>query len=426
MTYEEAIEYIHSVNWRGSKLGLDRTRELLLRMGNPEKKLSFIHIAGTNGKGSVSAMLASVLKEAGYKTGLYTSPYIVSFNERMQINSVPISNGELAELTGYISQFADIMSDPPTEFELITALAFEYFYRNNCDIVVLETGLGGELDSTNVIETPELAVITTIDYDHTRELGSTMREIASAKAGIIKKGGDVLFYGENPQAEEVIRSKCASVGASLTIPNFANLTQKHTSLYSLEFNYGEYKNVSIPLVGIYQFKNAALVLSAIEILKNKGRELSKAAVFAGMKNVKWQGRFEILLKKPLFISDGGHNPQGVLSAVESFKAHLPGKKAVFLLGMMADKDINAMLEPIIPIASSFIAVTPDNPRSMPATQLAEKLRKFGLRVAACSSVYDGVKEAISIAGNGGIVFSLGSLYLYREVLSAVRCMSCGN
>lgn len=418
MTYDEALKYIHRISWRGSKPGLDRTRELLSKIGNPEKKLKFIHIAGTNGKGSVSAMLASILKEAGYKTGLYTSPYILEFNERMQINGQPISNEELAELTGYVAAFADTMSDPPTEFEVNTVIAFEYFKRNGCDIVVLETGMGGELDSTNVIDTPELAIITTIGYDHVRELGPTMRDIASAKAGIIKQNGKVLFYGENPEAETVIREKCAQMNASLAIPDFSVINNKEVSLEKLRFDFGAYKGVSIPLVGIYQFNNAAMALSAIDIIKHN-RKISDEAIYKGLANVKWRGRFELLMRRPLFISDGGHNPEGVNSAIESFKAQLPGKKAVFLLGIMADKDVDHMIRLIAPVASEFITVTPDNPRAMAAEMLKERLLKFGKPVTACESVLAGVKTALEHAGNDGIVFSLGSLYMYREVYNAV-------
>lgn len=420
MNYNEAMEYIHKTSWLGSKPGLSRTQTLLAALGNPEKKLKFIHIAGTNGKGSTSAMMASVLKAEGYKTGLYTSPYIVTFHERMQINGMPISNEELAELTGYVAEFADEMLDPPTEFELITAVAFEYFFRNHCDVVVLETGLGGELDSTNVIERPELAIITTIDFDHMSFLGTTMQEIASAKAGIIKKESTVLFYGENPIAEEVIREKCKKENATLTIPNFNKIVKQEMNLKNLRFDYDRFKGVSIPLVGIYQYKNAALVLAALDLLTIRGRKISDRAIFEGMANVKWQGRFEILMDTPLFISDGGHNTQGVLSAVESFQAQLPNRKAVFILGIMADKDVEAMVKEIVPVASEFITVTPDNPRSMLAEQLKERLLEFGLPVTACASVLDGVQTAVHHAGENGIVFSLGSLYMYREVLASVK------
>ena len=203
MNYSEALSYIHSVCWKGSVPGLSRTRELLGKLGNPEQSLKFIHIAGTNGKGSTAAMLASILEEAGYTVGLYTSPFINRFNERMQVNHTCIGDEELAELTDYVRPYADSMADSPTEFELITAIAMEFFKRKHCDIVVLEVGMGGALDSTNVIDTPEVAVIAAMGFDHTRELGSTMTEIASAKAGIIKPHGDVVIYGQNPEAEAV-------------------------------------------------------------------------------------------------------------------------------------------------------------------------------------------------------------------------------
>ena len=202
MTYEEALSYIHSVNWQGSKLGLERTQELLERLGNPEKKLKFIHIAGTNGKGSTAAMLASIMEKAGYRVGLYTSPFIDRFNERMQVNHQQIPDQTLANLTEYIRPFADAMDDSPTEFELITALAMEYFLREKCEIVVLEVGMGGALDSTNVIESPEAAVIAAMGLDHVRELGPTMADIARAKAGIIKPGCGVVSYGGNSEADQ--------------------------------------------------------------------------------------------------------------------------------------------------------------------------------------------------------------------------------
>lgn len=422
MNYDQAIDYIHRTSWRGSKLGLERTIELLGAMGNPEKKLKFIHISGTNGKGSVSAMLASVLKTAGYKTGLYTSPYIVTFNERMQINGVPIENNELAKITSYVARFADKMNDPPTEFELITAVSFEFFYRNGCDIVVLETGMGGEFDSTNVIDTPELAVITAIDLDHVRELGPTMRDIASAKAGIIKQGGQVLFYGENSQAEEVIVKKCKKMNAQLTVADFKELNIKDISTDKLTFDYKSYKNIEIPLIGTYQFKNTAFVLSALDIIIYKGRKISEQSVKEGLFNVKWPGRFEILRHNPLIISDGGHNPQGIKSAIESFKTHFPDKKAIFVIGMMADKDIERMVELIAPVASEFIAVTPNTSRAMPADELKNRVEKFGITAYSCDTVLNGLSLAVSHAGSGGIVFNIGTLYMYNEVLSAVRSL----
>ena len=223
MTYEEALKYIHSVNWVGSKLGLERTQELLEKLGSPHKKLKFIHIAGTNGKGSTAAMLASILEKAGHRTGLYTSPFINRFNERMQVNGKQIPDGTLAELTDLIQPYADAMEDAPTEFELITALAMEYFLREKCDIVVLEVGMGGELDSTNVIGTPEAAVIAAMGLDHVKELGPAMADIARAKAGIIKSGGSVVSYGGNPEADPVFEAVCREKGAKLRQPDFSGI-----------------------------------------------------------------------------------------------------------------------------------------------------------------------------------------------------------
>ena len=214
MSIQNTLEYIHRIKWLGSRPGLSRTKELLAKIGNPEKKLKFVHVAGTNGKGSVCAFIASVLQKAGYKTGLYTSPYINVFNERMRINGENIPDADLEKLTDFIRPYADSMADPPTEFEVITAIAFEYFYENECDVVVLEVGMGGELDSTNVIDTPECAVITSIGLDHTKQLGSTLSLVASAKAGIIK-GGDVVSYESTGEAWEVIEKKCEKVGANL-------------------------------------------------------------------------------------------------------------------------------------------------------------------------------------------------------------------
>ncbi|OGO93264.1 MAG: hypothetical protein A2Y17_02775 [Clostridiales bacterium GWF2_38_85] len=420
MNYEQALKYIHGISWRGSRLGLSRTIELLEYMNNPQNKLKFIHIAGTNGKGSVSAMLASVLKEAGYKTGLYTSPYIVRFNERMQIDGVNISDDELAEITEYVSQYADKMLDPPTEFELITAVAFEYFKRNDCDIVVLETGMGGELDSTNVISTPEIAVITTIGYDHTRELGSTMELIAKAKAGIIKKNSNVVFYGENNDALKVIQKKCNARNATLKVPDFNKIKLISHTIEKLLFDFEQYKNVEISLVGEYQLKNAALVIKIVNELQNKGWKIDESAVYRGMFFAKWPARFEVLLKSPLFIFDGGHNPQGIESTIQSFQLHFPNKKAIFLIGIMADKNIENMLELIVPYAKEIITVTPDNPRSLPADKLKERIMKYDITVNDALSVADGVKNVIVNSKNDDVILAIGSLYMYREVSEAIK------
>ena len=282
MTYEEALKYIHSVNWVGSKLGLERTRELLGKLGRPHEQLKFIHIAGTNGKGSTAAMLASILERAGYRTGLYTSPFINRFNERMQVNGEQIPDAVLAELTERIQPYADAMEDAPTEFELITALAMEYFLQEKCDIVVLEAGMGGELDSTNVIGAPEAAVIAAMGLDHVKELGPAMADIARAKAGIIKAGGAVVSYGGNPEADEVFARTCRERGAVLRSPDFLQIVPGPFGLDGQRFSYGPWTDLQIPLAGRYQLNNAAVVLETVAVLRERGWAISDAAVRQGL------------------------------------------------------------------------------------------------------------------------------------------------
>ena len=415
MTYNEALTYIHSICWKGSRLGLGRTRELLQKLGNPEKQLKFVHIAGTNGKGSCAAMLSSILEAAGYRVGLYTSPFINRFNERMQINHQCIPDGELAELTAYIRPFADGMADPPTEFELITALAMVYFARHQCDIVVLEVGMGGELDSTNIIDVPEAAVIMAMGLDHVKELGPTMADIARAKAGIIKAGGRVVSYGGNPEADAVIAAACREKNASLRQPDFAAIVPGDFSLEGQSFSYKGWHDLRIPLVGAYQMKNAAVVLETVEVLRQRGWHISDEAVVQGLKNTRWPARFEVLRRDPVFIVDGGHNPHGIRATAESLQRLFPGKKFTFVTGVMADKDVESILGLIVPLADQFFTVRPDNPRAMSAEELADRIRAMGAKATPCESVADGVDRAVAVEGKDGVACALGSLYMSGDV-----------
>ena len=415
MTYNEALSYIHSVCWKGSIPGLSRTQELLKKIGNPEKSLKFIHIAGTNGKGSTAAMLSSILEAAGYRVGLYTSPFINRFNERMQVNHVCIGDEELSELTEFIRPHADSMADSPTEFELITALALEYFKRKACDIVVLEVGMGGALDSTNIIDTPEAAVLCAMGYDHTKELGETMTEIASAKAGIIKPHTQVVSYGQNEEAQAVFEKVCKETGSTLRTPDYAALTPGTFDLTGQTFSYGAWKDLWIPLVGVYQMNNAAVVLTAVEALREEGWNLSDEAVRQGLRNTSWPARFEVLRRDPVFIVDGGHNPHGIRATAESLKRIFPGKKFVFVTGVMADKDVEHILGLIVPLAERFYTVTPDNPRAMKADVLAGRIAAMGAEAIPCGSVAEGVQAAMDYAGKDGVCCALGSLYMSGDV-----------
>ena len=417
MTYEEALSYIHSICWKGSKLGLDRTRELLGKLDDPQKELKFIHIAGTNGKGSTAAMLSSILEEAGYRVGLYTSPFINRFNERMQVNHQPIPDEELAALTEYVRPHADAMADSPTEFELITALAMVWFARQKCDIVVLEVGMGGELDSTNIIDVPEAAVIMAMGLDHVKELGPTMADIARAKAGIIKEGGRVVSYGGTPEADEVIAAVCRARNASLRQPDFSAIVPGDFGLEGQTFSYKGWRGLRIPLVGAYQMNNAAVVLETVEVLRQRGWSVSDEAVRKGLADTRWPARFEVLRRDPVFIVDGGHNPHGIRATAESLSRLFPGRKITFVTGVMADKDVEHILGLIVPLAEQFFTVRPDNPRAMDAGELAARIEAMGAKATACASVQDGVDRAIQAEGPHGVACALGSLYMSGEVRS---------
>ncbi|MCL2408203.1 MAG: bifunctional folylpolyglutamate synthase/dihydrofolate synthase [Oscillospiraceae bacterium] len=419
MGYKETLEYIHGVQWqRGMKPGLSRTKALLKALGNPEKSLKFVHIAGTNGKGSTAACVAAVLEKAGYKTGLYTSPYIIRFNERMQINGEQISDDDLVALTDAIRPFADAMEDPPTEFELITVLAMKYFLDKNCDIVVLEVGMGGELDSTNVIDTPEVGIITAIGYDHVDELGPTITDIARAKAGIIKPGADMVVYRGLPEVEAVFEQVSAEKGANLRKADFSRITAQEFTLGGVKLNITPYGEILLPLAGAYQPKNAMVAISALEILREKGWKISDEDIVVGLSKVRWPGRFEILGQDPVFILDGSHNPQGIEVTAESLKSHFGQKKIIFVVGVMADKDVESMMGLLAPLAESFIAVRPNYPRAMDVKTLAEKLKAFGVPVTAFDTLKDGVAEGIRRAGKDGVVCAIGSLYFSGDIREA--------
>jgi len=412
---KETLEYVHSVKWQGSKPGLERTRELLAALGNPEKQLKFVHVAGTNGKGSTSACIASVLRCAGYRTGLYTSPYILCFNERMQVNGEHITDDELEALVDEVRPYADAMTDSPTEFELITALAMKHFQGQGCDIVVLEVGMGGRLDSTNVIDTPELAVITAIGYDHVKELGPTICDIAREKAGIIKRGGDVIIYGGEPDVEDVFERMAAQCGARLYRTNFARIVGQIFTLEGIKLSFEPYGEIMLPLVGAYQPKNAAVAITALEILRGKGYNISDDDIVSGLCSVKWPGRFEVLGRNPVFILDGSHNPQGMEATAESLRCLFGDAKITFIIGVMADKELEAMILHIAPLAGRFIAVTPDNPRAMGSRVLADLLKRFGVPVTDCGDVSKGVSEALETAGAKDVICALGSLYFSADI-----------
>ena len=424
MGIKETLEYIHSVKWQGSKPGLERTSELLAGLGNPQDSLKFVHVAGTNGKGSTAAFIASILSSAGYRTGLYTSPFILKFNERMQVDGELISDEELERFTDEIRPIANEMIDPPTEFEMITALAMKFFLYKNCDIVILEVGMGGELDSTNVIETPEVAVITNIGYDHVKELGPTLPDIAKAKAGIIK-GGHVVIYGGAREVEGVFEKKCAASNAVLKRADFDRISHEEYTLDRVKMDIEQYGEVELPLIGLYQPKNAIVAITAVEILREKGYIISDENIRTGLASVRWPGRFEVLGRDPVFIIDGAHNPQGMEAAADSLRRHFGGQKINFIVGVLADKDVHTMMEFIAPLAKVFFAVKPDSPRAMDTEALSAILSPYKLPVFAYDSIGEAVAGAVDDAGRDGVVCALGSLYLSGEIRSAYDALNSG-
>jgi dihydrofolate synthase/folylpolyglutamate synthase len=423
MEIREALEYIHAHHWQESQPGLARMRALLQALGDPQKGQALVHVAGTDGKGSTCACIAAVLRAAGYRVGLNTSPYLERFNERIQVDGQDIPDGDLAALTEELRPLADRMADPPTEFELITAAALLYFRRRGCDLSVLEVGLGGEKDASNAIDVPEVAVITAMGYDHVALLGPTMADIAAAKAGIIKPGGSVVSYGGVPEADRVIRRACAERGARLTEVDFSRLRVHSVSPLGSHFDFAPYTGLTLALGGAYQPRNAAAAITALEILRQKGWSIPDGAVAEGFSHVRWPGRFELLRSAdPAFVLDGAHNPHGMAAAAESLRACFPGQKIVFIVGAMADKDVPHMLELLLPLAARFYAVRPDNPRAMDAQALLALLAPCGIPARACGSVPEAVGAALDAAGTGGVVCALGSLYLSADVRRAAAAL----
>ena len=409
----QAVEYIHSFSWLGSRPGLERTRQLLSAMGNPEEKLHFVHIVGTNGKGSTAAMLASVLTAAGYRTGLYTSPYIHHFEERMTVDGEEIGGEELAEITQWVGTLADQMEEHPTEFELVTCVALEFYRRRGCDIVVLEAGMGGRLDSTNVIPAPQAVVITNIGLDHTAQLGNTVEAIAGEKAAVIKDGCPVILYEQSDGVTQVVEKVCQAHGSPLTIARAQSVELERESPEGQWWNWkGE--SLFVPLLGDNQRHNGAVVLHTLEAIA-PNYPVSAQALREGLARVRWPGRFEVLSRNPWFVVDGGHNPQCAATVAENLTRYFPGKGPVLLMGVLEDKDRAGLCELVAPLAQAFVTITPPSPRALAAETLAHELTAYGKPAYAAASIPQGVERAMELAGEDGLVCALGSLYSVGEI-----------
>lgn len=416
MTYEQALEKIHSNPWKNSEPGLKRITELMRRLGDPQRNLKFIHVAGSNGKGSVCAMLSSVLIAAGYKTGLCISPYIRVFNERMQVNGEPIADDELAALAERVFSAAEGMSGQPTEFEVVCAMALQYFYDNHCDIVVLEVGLGGALDATNVIPAPVAAVITAIGLEHTEILGDTVEEIAAQKAGIIKSGSSVVISCGQPSADKVIEGACRRHLVPFIKADKGDFTRIFQDAGGQQLRHKSGEEYFLPLLGEHQMQNAAAVLAVTEVLNQKDIKIPRQAVKEGLAGVRWPGRFQLMRKKPDFFADGGHNPQCAAAVANTLRELYNNKRVWFLLGVLADKDTLGIVSPLLPLMKGAVTVTPPSPRAMEANALASFLREHGAAAKSAASLQEGVEALLQMAETGDVIVACGSLYLIGGLL----------
>lgn len=421
MTYDEALEFIHRVNPMFCNPGLSRVRALCEALGNPQDKLKFIHVAGTNGKGSTSSMLDSVLRSAGYKVGLYTSPFILRFNERIRVDGEEIPDEDLSKMTERIRPIAEAMEDKPTEFELITAIAFDYFKESGCDVVILECGLGGRFDATNVISTSILSLITGISKDHVAILGDTIEKIAWEKAGIIKPEVPVIFGGEDEVARSVIAKEAEEKGADFSTVDHEKIKIKSADLSGSEFDFRNYKDIKIKLLGLYQPRNAAMVLSAIDKLRDAGLTISDEAIKSGLATAKWAARFEIISENPTIIFDGSHNAEGIRAAKESVIQYFGDEKVIVISGVLRDKEYEKIAEDISEIASEVFTITPENPRALTAGEYADVIREKGANATPTSSIEEALSSAINEAKKAGsAIVILGSLYTYENVIKEIK------
>ena len=418
------IDRIHEFNRFGMVLGLDRMEELLRRLGNPQDDLKVIHVAGTNGKGSVSKYLEEGLSACGYKMGLYTSPYIETFNERIRYDGADISDEDLEYYGQKVVSAAEAMVadglDSPTEFEVVTAIAFLYFAGRQADITILEVGLGGIGDSTNVVKSPLASVITSISYDHMAQLGSSLAEIAVNKAGIIKTGCPVIANVPQRDAAKIIARKAYAMGSRLydisgiraAVSDETPFSQK----VSMELYEKSYSDVEISMVGRHQAENLKTALATLEILRKSGAvKLDREALYEGLKRAMQPGRFEVISEDPLVIIDGAHNEAGTQALQETMAQHFAGKKILLVAGILADKEIDSIVKFLTKITDHIIVTEPDNPRKLAAEKLAEHVADFGVAAEAVSDVEAAVHRAKELADGYDVILFAGSLYLIGDV-----------
>ena len=428
MRYEEAMKYITEVGNFGSNYGLERTHKLLEYLGNPEKDLKLIHIAGTNGKGSTTSMITEILIGAGYKVGMYTSPFIEEFEERIQINGENIPKEKLAQLITKIKYAVDKVIEEgynhPTEFEIITVLMFLYFGTEEVDFAVVEVGLGGRLDSTNVI-TPILSVITSISFDHTNLLGNTLEEIAAEKAGIIKSCIPTVIYPQEEMAERVISSKCQELDSKLYKINkedakLINIIKEDKIYQQVKVKLDDEYDVKLPLLGEHQILNLAVALKALEVIKDKAPKLNRERIVKSLATVRWNGRLEIMSNSPYVVIDGAHNIQGITQLDKNIKKYFEYKDMYLILGILADKDVEDMVKVITPKAKKVFTVTPNSMRAETAEELLEEVKKYNESCEAYNDYKNAFEDALKLCKKDDLLLISGSLYMIGEMRGIIK------
>lgn len=428
MNYEEALNYINDKDKYGSRLGLHSIGRLLELLGNPQQGLKYIHVGGTNGKGSTSSYLSHCLRAGGYKVGLYTSPYLERFNERIQINGNDIPDDTLARLTDMVREKANIMVSEglqhPTTFEIVTAIAFLYYKEENTDYVVLEVGLGGRYDSTNIIETSLASVITTLDYDHIDVLGDTLGKIAYQKAGIIKKNGIVISYPQEEEALQVLKDVAIEMNAKFYLTPIENIEIKeetdHGSIFDFKYKTMVLENLKISLIGEYQIFNASLAVTTLLVLReNNLLDISNESIYKGLLETKWKGRLEVLKRNPIFLIDGAHNVQGInhlTKALELFKYN----RLILGIGILKDKDYNHMIELLAPKADEIVVTEVNMPRKLSAEDLGNEIKKYNPNVYVEKNIKNAILKTYELANEDDLIVFGGSLYLIGEVRTIVN------
>ncbi len=425
MNYEEAMNFIQNTNKFGSVLGLDNIRELLERLGNPQDQLRVVHIAGTNGKGSTLAFLAGIFRESGYRAGRYVSPASFSYEERFRINEENISKKDLCFYMEKIKNVAEEMVKDglshPTMFEIETALSFLYFLDKKVDVVLLETGMGGRLDATNVVKKPIATVIASIGMDHMQFLGDTLEKIASEKAGIIKEGCPVISYDNTKEVNEVIKNKAKQMHAKVTFVNSAGIRVLQESLngesFSYRFSDGRwYEKIEIPLLGRHQINNAALALETLNVIKNYYC-ISDFQTEDGMRKTIWRGRIEILEREPMVICDGAHNPDGAKSLLSFLQNNFTNQRLIYIMGVLSDKDYEQMVQILAPAADKIYTVAPDNPRALSSRELCNCISKYHQNVEERQRLAECLSEVRQKAEKDDVIIICGTLSFQNELIN---------